>query len=279
MLTSLKAFSTRFLTLSALAAMTVGCANLVTYSRDAQQEGMRYYNAGQYTDAAGAFNNAVKQAPDNYEARYYLASSYARTGAYTKAIQAYRATLDAMKVSYEGARDTEFRAKVIDALAQTIAQSPNRHTEMNHMEEAARTSSDPELYIILAKTCQYAGDPDGAIDNYRTASTIAPNHFEVQKQYGLYLDALGQPEATTPLRRANALNPDDLQVADALRKHGIVPGPSLKEPHELAKPLLPDGPLPDWGSWPARKTQPAQAAPAADGAYPMPTATVQHPRD
>src|SRR5690606_21930510 len=134
-----RSFRSSILTLSA-AAMTVaivGCADIVTYSQDAQQQGMQYYNAGQYTDAAGAFRNAVKQAPGNYEARYHLGNSYVRIGSYEKAIQSYRAALDAMSINYEGQRDTEFRAKVIDGLAQAVAQSPNRHAEMNALEEAA----------------------------------------------------------------------------------------------------------------------------------------------
>jgi Tfp pilus assembly protein PilF len=259
-----------------------GCADIVTYSQDAQQKGMQYYNAGQYTDAAGAFNNAVKQAPGNYEARYYLASCYVQTGAYEKAIQSYRAALDSMKLTYDGQRDTAFRTKVIDGLAQAVAKSPNRHAEMAALEQSARGKSNPEDYIILAKAAQFGGDPDGAIEYYNHASVLAPNDFQVQKQYGLYLDTLGQSSATTPLRRANALNPDDLEVASALRRHGVVPGPSLKEPHELAKPMMPNGPIPDWepkwGHKPAAQGTAASNT-AASSAYPAPTATVQNPQD
>lgn len=263
----------RFAFITVVGLSMVGCADLVTYSKDAQAEGMRYYNAGQYTDAAGAFRNAVKQSPENYQARYYLAESYRQTGGHQKAIQSYHAALDAMKVTYAGQRDTEFRAKVIDGLAQAIANSPNRFAEMNALEESARGNSNPENYIILAKASQYAGDPDGAIENYNLAANLAPNDFQVQKQYGLYLDSLGQSTATTPLKRANALNPDDLEVAAALRRHGIVPGPSLKNPNEMAKPLMPSGPIPDWNPGAKQSTTPT------DASTPAPVAPAQNPRD
>jgi tetratricopeptide (TPR) repeat protein len=267
-----------------MCAALVGCADIVTYSQDSQQKGMQYYNAGQYTDAAGAFSNAVKQAPGNYEARYYLANSYAQTGSYEKAIQSYRAALDSMKLTYAGQRDTALREKIIDGLARAVAQSPNRHTELAALEEAARGKSNAEDYIILAKASHYAGDPDGAMEHYNHAALLAPDDFQVQKQHGLYLDSLGQSTATTPLRRANALNPEDAEVASALRKYGVIPGPSLKQPHELAKPLMPDGPIPDWNPQWGRKPAPQQpGATASNGAspspYPTPTATVQNPRD
>ncbi|MCC6240196.1 MAG: tetratricopeptide repeat protein [Phycisphaerales bacterium] len=262
------------MSLVSLAAGLAGCADIVTYSRDAQEQGLQYYDAGQYTDAAGAFNNAIKQAPDNYQARYYLGSSYARLGNYEKAILAYRTALDAMKVTYGGQRDTDFRNKIIDGLALAVAQSPNRLVEMDKIQADAGSRANAENYIILAKACQYAGDPDGAMESYNRAAMLAPNDFEVQKQSGLYLDSLGQPGAVGALSRANALNPEDQVVADALRRHNIIPGPSLKEPHELAKPIMPNGPIPDLGlggnklAQPAGSDQSSAPAPAPSATYP-----------
>ena len=50
------------------------------------------------------------------------------------------------------------------------------------------------------------------------------------------------------LRRAYAINPNDEQVAAALRRIGVVPGPSLKDRNALATPPVPLGPIPevDW---------------------------------
>ncbi|MBV8782448.1 MAG: hypothetical protein JO353_13715, partial [Phycisphaerae bacterium] len=44
---------------------------------------------------------------------------------------------------------------------------------------------------------------------------------------------------------AYALNSTDNQVNAALRRIGIIPGPSIMDQDALAKPLLPRGPLPE----------------------------------
>lgn len=288
MLTSIaRALRTRTIALLAgalLAGGLAGCADVITYSQDARAEGLKLYNQGLYTDAAGAFRNAVRQEPRDYQSQYWLGNSYARLGSDQKAITAYRTSLDAMKVTYEGQRDTEFRAKVIDALAQTIAKSDQRTTQLEHIEREAGSKPSAEQYVLLAKIYRYAGDHDMAIQRYNQAQLLAPTDFALLKDYGLYLESIGANEqALVPLRRANVVNPNDLQVADALRRNGVVPGPSLKDPNELARPLMPDGPIPDFDfrRKDARAARPAPVAGAAasSGGYPIPSATVQAPRD
>lgn len=266
-------------------SMLTGCSDVFTYTQSTKQEGMSFYQRGEYTDATAAFQNVVRAEPRDYESRYYLANSYAQTGNYQRAIQSYRATLDAMDLTYEGKRDHAFRARVIDGFAQAIANSQHRYVELERLETEARAKSSAELYIILAKSYRYAGDHDTALNRYSQAALVAPDDAAVLKEYGLYLEQLGQTElALTPLRRSNAINPEDIEVADALRRHGIVPGPSLKERDELAKPLMPTGPIPDvdWknlgGGNRTAGTDPAQPAPS-QGGHPIPTATVQSPRD
>lgn len=267
-------------------SMLVGCGDTFTYTLSTKQEGLNAYQNGAYIDAAGAFQNVVRAEPRDYESRYYLANSYAHTGNYQRAIQSYRATLDAMDLTFEGKRDHAFRARVIDGFAQAIAGSDQRHVELERLETEARGKSSAELYLILAKSYRYGGDPDTALNRYSQAALMAPDNSEILKEYGLYLEQIGQTEmALTPLRRSNALNPEDMEVADALRRHGIVPGPSLKERNELAKPRMPSGPIPDveWNrigrsdDRPADSTAPP-AAPA-QGGHPIPSATVQSPRD
>lgn len=267
-------------------SMLAGCGDTFSYTVTTKQEGMSFYQQGAYIDAAGAFQNVVRSEPRDYEARYYLASSHARMGNYQQAIQSYRATLDAMDLTFEGKRDHAFRATVVDGLAQAIAGSEQRHIELEQLETEARTKSSAELYMILAKSYRYAGDPDTALNRYSQAALLAPDNAQVLKEYGLFLEQVGQVEtALTPLRRSNAIDPEDVEVANALRRHGIVPGPSLKEREELAKPLMPTGPIPDvdWktiGRNGGRSADATDAPPAAgqDG-YPVPSPTVQPPRD
>ncbi|MDB5302469.1 MAG: hypothetical protein JWM97_18, partial [Phycisphaerales bacterium] len=103
-----------------------------------------------------------------------------------------------------------------------------------------------ENQFILAKIGRRSGDADAAIESYSRASNMAPRDFAIAKEFGLYLDQLGQTErARKELRRAYALNSQDDEVANALRHVGVVPGPSLKDESDLARPLVPVGPLPE----------------------------------
>ena len=102
------------------------------------------------------------------------------------------------------------------------------------------------------------------------------NNFYVIKEYGLYLERLGQADKSLPLlKRAYTMDPQDAEVQAGLRRLGLVPGPSLKDRNALAKPPVPEGPIPPVTEWVKnRSNTPAPAAPAAS-----PSPTVQAPRD
>jgi tetratricopeptide (TPR) repeat protein len=91
------------------------------------------------------------------------------------------------------------------------------------------------------------GDADSAIDTYQQAALIDRKDFAIAKDYGLYLEQIPgkRDEAVRQLKKAYQLNNKDPEVAAALRRVGIVPGPSLKEQEQLAKPSVPKGPLPE----------------------------------
>jgi hypothetical protein len=83
-----------------------------------------------------------------------------------------------------------------------------------------------------------------ALENYQHASLLDAQNFPVLKEYGLYLQQVGQTQrAQAALSQAYRIDNTDAQVNDSLRQMGIVPGPSLKERDELARPVLPKGPL------------------------------------
>lgn len=79
--------------------MVVGCGDMVTYNNDARQRGIQLYKAANYTDAAGAFNNAIRQDPRDYHSDYYLGLTYEAMGNYRLAAQSYRTALGVMKNS------------------------------------------------------------------------------------------------------------------------------------------------------------------------------------
>ena len=183
------------------------------------------------------------------------------------AISAYKTCLEVMERTLQGRDDIAFRQNVLNALAQSIAKSDSCDSEINSLEKKARGRSVAEDYFLLGKIYAFRGDADSAIDAYNRAARLDPSSFYVTKEYGLYLERMGQNTAALPvLKRAFAMNTSDTQLAQALRRLGVVPGPSLKDEKALAKPVLPQGPIPeieDWGKANAAKPAGAPMSPSA----------------
>jgi len=249
------------------AGLSAGCTDFVTFSKQSHDQGMEYYQQKDYADAAGAFRNAVRQVPNDYQDHYYLAQSLAAQGQWEQAIHSYYDAWEVMGIDDMGRLDNKLKYQVIDGLANAIASSDIRDSYTNEAEAKAHSRQSADDYLLLAKIFVDRRDADSAIDAYDRAAMIEPDNFYIAKEYGLYLQHLGQNDkAAVPLRRAYAMNGNDKQVNDALRAIGIIPGPSIKEENALAKPLIPKGPIPevdlgkamgmDGSATPASSTQP-----------------------
>lgn len=224
----------------------VGCADMVTYSANSRDHGMNQYKQQSYTDAAGSFRNATRQNPRDYKSYYMLGCCYEQNGQHQQAIHAYRTALDVQHITLEGKYDDEQRVKTINGLAAAIAKSDTRDIETNAAVAKARTSQDADDYMLLGQIYAYRGDADSAVEAYDHAALLAPQSFYISKSYGLYLERLGQTgRAEAALRRAYALNVSDEEVNLALRRLGVIPGPSIKSQDALVQPPLPRGPIPE----------------------------------
>jgi tetratricopeptide (TPR) repeat protein len=223
-----------------------GCADMVTYSKDSRREGVELYNRGAYADSAGAFRNAVRQNPRDYRSYYYLGASNEQLGQFQQAIAAYKTSYSVITTTMEGKQDTAFRVRVMNGLASAIAKSDTREVELNALEQRARTRSIPDDWYTLGRIYAIRGDADGAIEALTRAATIDPNNYHFARDAGLYLEQVGQTAQAVPLlRRAYGLSGgEDQQVAAALRRMGVIPGPSLKDESQLADPIVPKGPIP-----------------------------------
>jgi tetratricopeptide (TPR) repeat protein len=222
-----------------------GCSDLITYSQDAQREGIKLYQKQNYADAAGAFNNSVRQNPRNYEGYYGLGCSYEQLGQYQQSIAAYKTARDLLNTTPEGKHDEAMRTKVLSGLASAIAKSDQRGVETDSASREARNYGGADRWFLLAKIYAYQGDADSAIDAYNRAALLDPQAFYIAKDYGLYMEKIGQKQrAESPLRRAYSLNQDDAEVNAALRRIGVVPGPGILDEDQLARPVIPKGPIP-----------------------------------
>jgi Tfp pilus assembly protein PilF len=254
---------------------------MVTYSQNAREKGLTQYRQQEYTDAAGSFRNATKQNPRDYQSYYMLGCCYEQSGQHQQAIHAFRTALDVQHMVFEGKYDDEQREKTINGLAGAIARSDSRDIETNAAVAKARTSQDPDDYMLLAQIYAFRGDADSAVEAYDHAARLAPQSFYINKSYGLYLEKLGQnSRAEAALRRAYGLSATDQEVNMALRRLGVVPGPSIKSQDALVQPPLPRGPIPELDLsriGMGQKQQPAGAPAKPNGQ--APGATVSAPRD
>jgi tetratricopeptide (TPR) repeat protein len=254
---------------------TTGCASdAITRSRDAENRAMSLYNEQRYPDAAGAFHNMARSNPRDYRSYYHLGNCYVQMRQWQQAIQSYRSALDVMGTTLQGKADTVFRQQILNGLASAIAQSDKSDVEVQSLVKQAEAGGVEDIFL-LAKVYAYKNDPDMAIETYSRAALRDPGNFYIQKEYGLYLERFGQKErARLPLKNAYAMNSNDQEVADALRRINVVPGPSLKSEDQLAKPLVPKGPIPPihFGGNNNNSTADAPTAP-------MPGAVPSGPRD
>lgn len=292
MITSIPGFTRTVgaaLSITILIGLGSGCGNssggnqnsgmlAVTNTKAVRDTGIRQYNAGEYTDAAGTFRNATRQDPRDYQSYAYLGDCYRQMGHNQQAMQAYKASLDTAGRSYQGREDMAFRARTLDGLAAVIAKSGE--VEINAAQQSAQTAGGGDGYFLMAKIHRHLGDADSALDAYNRASLLGPKDFYVQKDYGLFLEQIGQTQqAEKTLRKAYALNAKDAEVVAALRRIGVVPGPSLYDQNALAKPPVPKGPIPPAREWQFGGDSNANRSADSLPAMPVQTETVQAPRD
>lgn len=220
--------------------------DVITFSTRSQREGVKLYDAGQYEQAVGAFRNATNQNPRDYLSFYYLGKIYAQQSREQQASQAFQTSLRVQPETEAGRSDVEARSRTAEAFAQFLALAGSRETELASFEQGVQKRNTATDWYALALVYVQTQDADNAIDAYNRATLLAPRDFDISKSYGLYLSNLGAKERALPvLRKAYQLNPKDVQVNAALRDLGIVPGPSLLTENQMAKPILPKGPLPE----------------------------------
>ncbi len=233
--------------LLAFCLMAGGCGDMLTWSQESRAEGIKALDQKDYTTAAGDFRNAVKQEPRDFRSHYYLGYCYQQLGQYPMAVQSYRSGLGVMQIPVRDTEEAGFRNKMIDGLAQVIAQHDAGDIQLNAAEADAKNHPSAENWMLVSKIYRYRGDVELAASSYRAAAIADSSDFGVQKEAGLYLlNGARNPQDARPLlRRANALQPTDMEVAAALRQIDVVPGPSLKDDSELARPIIPRGPIPE----------------------------------
>lgn len=247
--------------LIALVAAAGGCGDMLVNTLASRNAGIKQYNDGSYAEATGTFRMALRGNPADYPSHYFLGASLAKMGSYEMAIEQYKTTLELMNIDMIGQDDHPFRLQCLDSLAAALIASKDGEIK----DITVKDSPAYENQFLIAKVDRGLGDADAAVEAYQQASLLAPQNFEIAKEYGLYLVQLSQNDhARKELRRAYLMNSKDEEVAMGLRRAGMIPGPSLKDENEMARPIIPVGPIPE--------VQVQLTIPAADTPAPSPAA-------
>ena len=123
----------------------------------------------------------------------------------------------------------------MDGLAECIAKGGPSSDEEATLQRQAQSNPTVDQLWLLAKVYRYAGQADEAIETYTKAVLLDPGRFDVAKEAGLYEESLKQNDrAAETLKKAYADDPNDDEVNDALRRLGVVIGPSLRDAATLS---------------------------------------------
>ena len=125
-------------------------------------------------------------------------------------------------------------AGIVDALAQSIYAQDRPEPLLALCKEAAEQTGTTRAFLHLGKYLWLSGDVDAAKVAFRKAVILGkPDNAEPYVRLADFYESIGdQQSALTELRRAYGISPHDRQLADRLRAHGMVPGPTIALPPE-----------------------------------------------
>jgi Tfp pilus assembly protein PilF len=203
------------LLLAAPMVVTSGGCEVATFANDARRKGIALYEQGNFTDAAGSFQNAVKQLPTDYRSFYWLGLTYEKLDQNQRAIQAFKAARDTRLETMEGTRDLEMQENIYNALARSIAASASRDDEIEILKIRSATARNGDDLIVLARVFRESGDPDSAVSTYQQAVDRYPRNQDYAVEFGKYLTTVGlKDRARQVLSAAAKVRPNsDVQAA------------------------------------------------------------------
>ncbi|MAE61192.1 MAG: hypothetical protein CMJ49_07530 [Planctomycetaceae bacterium] len=232
--------------LGVLFAALTGCVT-ETRSDWRRLEAHRAYHAGDIPTARDYFAACVNEQATDWKSQYFLGRIALETGDLHTARRhldlAYtlrRANTEELSYQPEPLRPINpdldqprwpTLPQIIDLLAEVIYQQDDTVRLNEFLNSVAQRSGNPNDYIRLGRFLQRSGDPDSAVTALNKAVLLAP--VDDRRPYlalaDFYEDIGLASEAQIALRRAYGIRPDD-KLADRLRSHGIVPGPTAALP-------------------------------------------------
>ena len=190
-----------------------------------RKQGMNAYERGGIERADERFSLAVAQDPTDWKSQYYLGLVRLKQG---RPHEAQLLLERALSLRAEAAETPD----VIDALAESLYQQ-KEFVKLNALlQDSARAVGDARSYLRLGTFLGRAGDVDNAVVAYRKAIRFADDDDPAPYvALADFYESIGdRANALTALRQAYGLAPGSSRLADRLRQHGIVPGPTVALP-------------------------------------------------
>ena len=219
------------MTLALAAVCLDGCNDPTILHRNA---GLRAYDSGNLDDAESDFVACIKDTPSDWKSMWYLSKIRIKQGKYAEA----QVTLERVLVLRSDWPETP---DIEDDLAESIYRQNDLEGLANMLQTAAYKHGSIRDFRRQAKYLGLINDVDGAKLAYQKLIRFTgPKNPTAYISLADYLKYIGDSQGEIlALRKAHYINPDNMIVADRLRKYGIVPGPAaaLQPSPEEFKPI------------------------------------------
>lgn len=209
------------LTCVCLALLLAGCQSAINL----RDEGVLALRRGQNQLAVQKLTQSVELDESSARSRYQLG-------------RAYLAVNENIKAQYELEKayalapdEDDLTPDILDHLAEALYRQDRTASLFAFLEKQTSQTPTTRDYLRQGKYFAMAGDPDAARLAYRKATYFAdPKDVRPYVAIADFYTSIGdEPNAVLALRYANYVAPGNLDVAERLRKFGIVPGPTITE--------------------------------------------------
>ena len=174
---------------------------------------------GRWSDAADAFKKSAEQHPGDWKAQYQLGRCYMEMGNPQKAGQCL-AIAGSLRPN---------NTKIADLYAESLLESGERNALFSFLEKRAQNQQTVRSWTLFAQYAMDLDDPDSATDAINRAIDIADGTDA--KPYTVaasFAERLGDDSlAVSYWQEAWIIDPSNEVVSNALRAHGVVPGPTM----------------------------------------------------
>lgn len=174
---------------------------------------------GRWSDAAENYEQAIKQHPGDWEAQYNLGRCLLELGDPKRASQSL-AVAESLR---------PYNNEIADTYAESLIVSGDRNKLYTFLQSRAQKLQTTRSWIRFAEYAMDIDDPDSATNAINTAIVISEKtSAEPYIIAATFAERFGDDSlAVKRWSEAWLIDPNNQTISDALRAHGIVPGPTM----------------------------------------------------